>query len=166
MTWVTNKIAEKVSSKLIHLHATYNQRVCIEKRIVQYSFVNTDVQLTISFYLKLAQLSFNYLQSLLLFHSSNMATSWGHRIQSKRTLHSTSLLTRYVDGCSSQDPGNCLYCNMTILYFNLRFSCMHIQKGKPVELVDIPGDERVRDRLFSKYKNSLRYVYIMWIREK
>ena len=43
---------------------------------------------------------------------------------------------------------------------------MHIQKGKPVELVDIPGDERVRDRLFSKYKNSLRYVYIMWINEK
>ena len=32
-----------------------------------------------------------------------------------------------------------------------------IQKGKSVDLVDIPGDERVRDRLFSKYKKSLRY---------
>ena len=46
-------------------------------------------------------------------------------------------------------------------YFNLCFSYLCIQKGKPVELVDIPGDERVRDRLFSKYKNSLRYVYSM-----
>ena len=32
-----------------------------------------------------------------------------------------------------------------------------IQKGKSIDLVDIPGDERVRDRLFSKYKKSLRY---------
>lgn len=27
-----------------------------------------------------------------------------------------------------------------------------------VEVVDIPGDERVRQRLFDKYKNSLRYM--------
>ena len=26
-----------------------------------------------------------------------------------------------------------------------------------MEMVDVPGDERVRQRLFNKYKDSLRY---------
>ena len=37
-------------------------------------------------------------------------------------------------------------------YFSFSWS-----QGKSVELVDVPGDERVRQTLFNKYKGSMRY---------
>jgi signal recognition particle receptor subunit beta len=35
------------------------------------------------------------------------------------------------------------------------------KKGKAVELVDVPGDERVRQTVFDKYKHSLRAVVVV-----
>lgn len=35
------------------------------------------------------------------------------------------------------------------------------KKGKPVKLVDIPGDERIRDTIFNKYKDSLRAIILV-----
>ena len=37
------------------------------------------------------------------------------------------------------------------------------QSRKPITLVDVPGNERVRERYFSNYKDSLRLIAVAMI---
>lgn len=38
---------------------------------------------------------------------------------------------------------------------------VQIENKKSVELVDIPGDERIRDRLFGKYRDNIRAIIVV-----
>lgn len=63
----------------------------------------------------------------------------------------TLLFTRLAHGCFAK--------TQTSIKENK--ATFQIQKNKSVELVDIPGDERIRDRLFGKYRDNIRAIVVV-----